>query len=340
MRLPNGFGSISKLSGKRRKPWMAKKFVCWVTDDARKKEIPKYEVIGYFEKKTQAYEALIRANTYGTQGDKTTFNDVFSEWIDRKSQKSTATVVRNYTSAWKYLSPIADKQITSVKVYDIEACLKYTDPPRTIRALVRTALNEVYKYAMAHDVCDRNLAEMVDFQVDTKPQIKRKVFTPDEVNVLFGKGDVYSDLMLVGIYTGMRPNELISLTAEYIDGQFFRIPGSKTESGHFRDVPIHPDILSVIERNRLKSAKLNATRLFVTDKGKAFNYYTYRDKFTDHLPHDTRHSFVTYARRSGMDSLAVKRIVGHASGRDVTEDVYTHTDDDFLQREMEKFRIE
>lgn len=340
MRLPNGYGSISKLSGKRRKPWMAKKFVCWDVDDVRKREVPKYEVVGYFEKKTQAYEALIRANTYGTQNQDPTFGEMFDEWIERKAQKTSVAMVKNYKSACKYLSPLLGKPIKSIRTYDIEACLKYTNPPRTMRALVKTIVNEVYKHAIAHDVCDRNYAELVDFQLDLKPQIQRKVFTPGEVKTLFENKDVFSDVMLIGIYTGMRPNELLSLTVEMIDGQFFRIPGSKTENGHFRDIPIHADILSVIDRNRRKSAKFNATRLFVTDRGKPFEYNWYRHQFSDHKPHDTRHSFITYAKRSGLDLLAVKRIVGHASGRDVTEDIYTHTDDDFLRHEMDKYKIE
>ena len=58
-----------------------------------------------------------------------------------------------------------------------------------------------------------------------------------------------------------------------------------------------------------------------------------------HTPHDTRHSFVTYAHKSGMDALAVKMIVGHSTSGDVTQSVYTHLDEEFLQREMEKFTV-
>lgn len=33
MRLPNGFGSVYKLSGNRRKPWVARKTTGWTFDE-------------------------------------------------------------------------------------------------------------------------------------------------------------------------------------------------------------------------------------------------------------------------------------------------------------------
>ena len=57
-----------------------------------------------------------------------------------------------------------------------------------------------------------------------------------------------------------------------------------------------------------------------------------------HILHETRHSFATYARLSGMDLLATKRILGH-SIKDMTEDIYTHLDVDFLKTEMAKYHM-
>ena len=53
MKLPNGYGSVFKLSGKRRKPWVARKTVGW-KDNAH----PIYEYLGYYEKREQALQEL------------------------------------------------------------------------------------------------------------------------------------------------------------------------------------------------------------------------------------------------------------------------------------------
>jgi integrase len=70
-------------------------------------------------------------------------------------------------------------------------------------------------------------------------------------------------------------------------------------------------------------------------------YQTYRIAFRkrwpNHTPHDTRHTFATIAARSGMDSNAVKRIMGHVIA-DITQGVYTHMTVEDLARELSKFR--
>ena len=42
-----------------------------------------------------------------------------------------------------------------------------------------------------------------------------------------------------------------------------------------------------------------------------------------HTPHETRHTFITYAKKSKINDYILKKIVGHEI-RDITEKVYTH----------------
>lgn len=341
MRLENRTGTVSRLPGKRRKPWCAKRFVGWKVNDEKKTVTPIYKSIGCFAKKTEAYRALRNAIDHPEEEKKEiTLEQVYKEWSAvhyEKISQSTRTV---HETAWRHLQYLHDIPVANIRTKDIEDAIERDDPPRTVRPRCSSLLSLLYRYAIAHDYCDKDYSKLADARGSMKSEIERKVFTPQEVADLFAKRDVVSDMVLVGIYTGMRPNELIDLKQSEIDGRFFRIHGSKTKSGHFRDIPIHMDILSIVERNRLKSGKFNATRLFVRDNGKPLNYTLYYNSLTGHTPHDTRHSFVTYAKRSRIDDLAVKRIVGHSSNRDVTTDVYTHTDDDFLRQEMDKFKVE
>ncbi|MCX4323049.1 MAG: hypothetical protein OSJ59_08785, partial [Lachnospiraceae bacterium] len=52
-------------------------------------------------------------------------------------------------------------------------------------------------------------------------------------------------------------------------------------------------------------------------------------------PHDTRHTFITKGKQSGMDEYLLKIIVGHEIS-DVTEKVYTHRSMEELRREISK----
>ncbi len=47
MRLPNGFGSVSKLPGNRRKPYRARVTVGWETDKAAGTIKQRFKTIGY-----------------------------------------------------------------------------------------------------------------------------------------------------------------------------------------------------------------------------------------------------------------------------------------------------
>ena len=66
MKLPNGYGSVKKLSGKRRKPWIVEKTVGWDADLQTGKIKQKRIIIGYFPTKKEGLEALasFNANPY------------------------------------------------------------------------------------------------------------------------------------------------------------------------------------------------------------------------------------------------------------------------------------
>lgn len=57
---------------------------------------------------------------------------------------------------------------------------------------------------------------------------------------------------------------------------------------------------------------------------------------TYHTPHDCRHTFVTLLSNAHADEICIKRLVGHSSGNDVTEKVYTHKDIEQLRLAIEK----
>ena len=53
MRLPNGYGSVVKLSGKRRKPYVVRKTAGWKYDEKKDKQVQVYTIIGYTETKAE-----------------------------------------------------------------------------------------------------------------------------------------------------------------------------------------------------------------------------------------------------------------------------------------------
>ena len=340
MRLPNSYGTVYRLSGKRRNPWIARKFVCWKIDDDNRKAIPVYKTIGYYPKRTDALNALAVYNLDPVDNVKITFSDVYNLWSERHFQDVSDATAKSYRNAYSYLAPLHDREMKSIRTVDIEHTVEDANVPRTVVRFIKSLLIQIYRYAMAHEVCDKDYSQLVDLKSDHEAQIERKVFTADEVNNL--PNDVYGDVMRVALFTGMRPSEVCALQRSEIDfaNGMLRIAGSKSKSGHNRAIPIHPNILSTLQRNCLKSANFGITGVFVNQHGNQVKYQRYKEQVykLNHTPHDTRHTFATCAMLSGMDEYAVKLIMGHAVS-DLTKRVYTHANEEWLKAEMGKYRI-
>lgn len=84
MKLPNGFGSVYKLPGKRRKPWAASKTTGWEIDTKTNQAKQVKKAIGYFSTRKEALEALTRynENPYDLFAKEPTFSDVYEAWSD------------------------------------------------------------------------------------------------------------------------------------------------------------------------------------------------------------------------------------------------------------------
>ena len=72
MKLPNGFGTVYKLSGNRRNPYVAKKTKGWENDPKTGKSKQLYTVVGYYPTRKEALTALaeFNANPYDVNAAK------------------------------------------------------------------------------------------------------------------------------------------------------------------------------------------------------------------------------------------------------------------------------
>ena len=178
------------------------------------------------------------------------------------------------------------------------------------------------------------------------------IFSETEMQLLWDNVDKvpYVDSVLIQCYSGWRPQELglIELSNVNLDEQYF-IGGIKTTAGIDRTVPIHPRIQGFIQKRYEEAIVLNSKYLFnATDAVKGgykltYDKYDYRFKKIkealnlnpDHRPHDGRSTFITVAKKSGVDEYVIKRLAGH-SINDVTEKIYTERDIEWLRCEIEK----
>lgn len=329
MKLPNRTGTICRLSGNRRKPYMVR---IYTTHG--------YSILGYYRLRSEAQTALMTAvnrTIASPQSPSATLAEVYAMWSAKHYPTITAGSCYQYEQAWRTLSALHNRSIRHITVSQIESTVESSHAAPSTRKTIKTLLNQVYATAMRYDLADRNLSDLLDIETPVPQKVTRKIFTFAEVSELFNRKTPIDCAILIAIYSGMRPGELLALNRTHIDlgSGCFRIPGSKTKSGLNRVIPIHPAILSIVQELTLKPGNL-----LRTNHNKPLKYGTYKTALSvlGHTPHDTRHTFASYAHKSGMNELAVKRILGHHVP-DITESVYTHLDEAFLQREMSRFTV-
>lgn len=295
MRLPNGYGSVFKVEG-RRNPWRA------VT------AAPERRHIGYFATRKEAVKALNEL----AEKNPTTVKEVYERWSAEKYGKIVNS--RYYEKAYERLEPIKERKLADLKLADLEKVVKLANCSAGAKSNIKLLLHQLYEWAMKHDIVQKNYSVYLDAPV---PKAKKKTpFSKEEIQRLFDDFSETAQMVLVSIYSGWRPGELVTYT---IDGDLMK-GGSKTEAGRDRIVPIHPKIRDFVQEYRI-------------------TYFTYRKHFNklmeelgmDHTPHECRHTFVTMAKEKEINDNIIKLLVGHQSG-DVTEGIYTHRTIDSLRR--------
>lgn len=122
-------------------------------------------------------------------------------------------------------------------------------------------------------------------EIDQKAK-KKKPFSDEDVALLWKYHEMipFADMVLIGIYSGFRPQELVLLKTDNIfleDG--YMIGGIKTSNGIDRMVPIHPMIIELVAFRYHQAKKLyHSEFLFNIPYGsssKPFTYDTYEGRF-------------------------------------------------------------
>lgn len=354
-KLPNGYGSINKLSGKRSKPFRAVKTDKWILDPSTGKSKQMRYTIGYYSTREEAMIALAEynKNPYDINADSITFSEAYEKWSEGYFPTlANSSSVRTVKAAYAYCNGLYNMRMRDIRVSHLEGAILNAQVGDSTKARMKSLFNMLYKYAIAHDIVDKDYASVMFANGNPIKRVRTKEvipFSQEEIAILWDNVDhiQFADMVLIGIYSGWRPQELSILQLSDIDLDAGTMKGGlKTDAGKNRIVPIHPLIKPLIEKRVQDATALQSAYLFNDIDGQQGTYMTYDkyrhrfDKVMKHLnfkhhPHETRHTFITKAKACGVDEYILKLIVGHAID-DITEKVYTHRTIEQLKAEMEK----
>jgi integrase len=323
MKHPNGYGSVVKLTGKRRRPFCARK-----TEGHDERGYPIYKVVGYYAKREEALMALAEynRNPYDLDLSKITMIELYNRWSTRDFSKMPPSTVNCHKSALKHCTALLDLPYKSIKAYQMQEIIDGCGLSYSSQGLIKNLFCRLDLYAMELDVINKKNSDLT--HTAPTPTTSKEPFTRDEIEIVWEKkNDPYVDTILILIYSGFRINELLSieninvnLTNKWIKG------GSKTKAGKDRIVPIHSLIFDMVEKRVNDGGKY-----LISYNGKKMsqtNYYRVWRHFMDshgmhHTPHECRHTFRSMLDSAGANKRCIDLMMGHTS-KDVGERVYTH----------------
>ncbi len=352
MRMENGNGCVYKMKDKRRKPWRAVITSSIEYDKEKGKIIQKRRVIGNYATQKEAIGALAEylKNPYDIDTKKITFAEVYERWSVEHFREIVPSATRTWKSAFAYFTPIHDMRFLDIRPNHIESCIKDANVGSSTKKSMKSLCNMMYRYALKYEIATVNYASLCDSIKNDKPKIIRIPFTEDEEKILWENITFpFVDMVLIGIYSGWRPQELTLLKIADVDlDEHVFSGGIKTDAGRNRIVPIHDKIYDLVKKNYEKAVSMGSEFLFNDENGQHGTFLTYdkyRRRFNkinnkfhfSHRPHDTRHTFITKGKQAKMDEYLLKIIVGHEIS-DITEKVYTHRSMEELRDEINKIK--
>lgn len=166
------------------------------------------------------------------------------------------------------------------------------------------------------------------------PKIKR-----NDYGVFQGKQAIYlKDFIIIGINSGMRKMEILSLKYSQIRNGFIYL--DKTKSGEARQIPINNDLEACLKdirkRNQFTSEYLfsNENGGHIGDIKTAFKSAVKRAGIEKKVhPHTLRHTFASHFLMRGGSLKALKEILGHAEIKMTMR--YAHLSKEFAREEIQ-----
>lgn len=371
-KLPNGYGSIKKLSGKNRtNPYgvypptkefdengtpLPQKALCYVDDwykgftvltwyrngeyyPGREKELSEtgdklqQQILGILSKYNQNQRELVEQKT---------FQDIFMEFYQYKFNKEYTENREKHTAmessirtAYKNCTALYHRPFRSLVTSDLQHVIDNCTLRHASLELIVMLFNQIYKYADANDLCDKNYSKYVKINKENDDE-HGEPFSENELRVLWeNKENTTVELLLIMCYSGFRISAYKSMEVNLND-RYFK-GGIKTKESRGRIVPIYSGIYDLVECRIKRDGALLAvtTATFRKAMYEILEILGIRK----HTPHDCRHTFSMLCEKYGVNENDRKRMLGHSFSGDITNKVYGHRMLDDLREQLEKIKV-
>lgn len=309
MRNPNGYGTIKKLSGNRKKPYgvyittgyeisplskdigflegiLSEELYEQVKDeyDSYLSTLPLHgrqiqKCIGYYAKKQDAMIALAEynRNPFDVDSMKVTFEDVYKILYNKEFSSTGKSNRAQYRQAFDKSKRLHKMKMCDIRLNHLQAVVdEYSHMSVSTQSTLIKLFHAVFKYCVKNDIIEKDYSIYVRTS-STVEKTEKKPFTREEILIIWkeyeqDKDSVILASTLVLLYTGLRISELLNLKKEdfHLSERYIEIHGTKTRAAE-RIVPIHRKIIPIIE----ELLSRDEAEYFISHNSKSFPYHRF-----------------------------------------------------------------
>ncbi|MBQ7974569.1 MAG: tyrosine-type recombinase/integrase [Clostridia bacterium] len=329
MKNPNGYGTVTKLSGNRRKPYIVKEGI-----SGRQKPI------GYASTREEGLILLAQYNNNPWDIDmgKITLQELYELWRVKRWDKLGIANKSALQSAYKHCKMLYKVRYKQIKSYHMQECIDTCGCGYSTQGAIKNLFGHLDRFAMELDIISKRCSDLLTSE--PIPETTKTVFTDEEVFLLWQNKDYeWIDSILFFLYTGLRISEMVCLQTENINFDNWTITGgTKTAAGKNRIIPIHSKIRYIVT----KRAEQSKSGYVFEYKGKKLSHTQYRLIWSslmnylkmEHTPHECRHTFRSRLDSAGANKVCIDRLMGHKS-KETGERIYTHKSIEELRLNIE-----
>ena len=283
-------------------------------EDGSKRVVQKRRTRGGFETKKNALAALesLRGPQARTCPKLLHYWNLYESSSLGKLSKDKQTA---YKIARKRLDLLMGRKVEDLTVSEIQGVVDdKADSYYTARDM-RTVISHLYKLAMADQFVSVNLAQFI-----VLPELEEKEsepFSEEEVQALWkawADGKTFPGYILLMIYSGMMPGELLSCRVENIDLEACEIRGIGKKTKIRKETPIvYPDLLRPLVEDLIAIA--GEGKLLRINKDNFYkDYYAALEAAGVRKlpPYSCRHTTGTEAARANLTAPVIQKVMRHA----------------------------
>ena len=286
MKLPNGYGSVVKPSGKRRKPWMVRKTTGYRIDPVKEKKVNEYIIIGYAATKTEGLQMLAdyNRNPYDTKAAKMTFDEVYEAWSKKKFPTVSESNIKRYKASYKTCGILYNRVFKDLKLADLQQVIDTCGKNFPTLKKIKILFNQLYEFALKNDICNKD----------------------------------YSTFVEIAQYKDRNPNN--DVIDSKTENGIRKVPIADKLLPYYKDwYNSCPDCEYLLHTE-------DGKRFLYRNYYDSYWTPLVEQIGIDRTPHCTRHTCISMLSEAGVQDTTIKKIVGHSGAMTLTEKVYTHLD--------------